>query len=94
MNDNVIIIGAGPAGLTTAIELQENTNLHVTVIEALNQVGGLCRTPVFHGNRVDIGGHRFFTQYELIREWWLTILHVKNTDCQDADMMLVRRRVS
>ena len=57
-----IIIGAGPAGLTAAIELQRNSGIKPIVIEAGEQAGGLSRTIRFKGNRMDLGGHRFFSK--------------------------------
>ncbi|HQG89741.1 MAG TPA: FAD-dependent oxidoreductase, partial [Flexilinea sp.] len=60
---NVIIIGAGPAGLTAAFELlrQEPESYNVTVLEESDAIGGISRTVQYNGNRMDIGGHRFFS---------------------------------
>ena len=69
----VIIIGAGPAGLTAAYELSK-LGLHATVVEADSQVGGLSRTVNYQGYRFDIGGHRFFSKVPLINEVWQEIL--------------------
>ena len=55
-----IIIGAGPAGLTAAYYLLKETDIKPVIIEKDNVVGGLSRTVNFEGNRMDIGGHRFF----------------------------------
>lgn len=60
MNKRVAIIGAGPAGLTAALELQRAGVRDILVIEANHQVGGISRTIDYKGNRIDIGGHRFF----------------------------------
>ena len=57
-----IIIGAGPAGLTAAYYLLKETDIKPVIIEKDNVVGGLSRTVNFEGNRMDIGGHRFFTK--------------------------------
>ena len=53
-----LIIGGGPAGLTTAYELSKLGKSSV-ILEADNQVGGLARTANYQGYRFDIGGHRF-----------------------------------
>ncbi len=77
MTQTIVIIGAGPAGLTAALELQRrSTAYRVVVIEALQQVGGLARTEQHHGNRMDIGGHRFFSKVDWVMDWWRGILPV------------------
>ena len=68
---NVVIIGAGPAGLTAALELlRRSDDYSVTVLEADNMVGGISRTVEIDGNRMDIGGHRFYTKSERVLEFW------------------------
>jgi len=57
-----LIIGAGPAGLTSALELLEKGGIHPIVVEQENFVGGISRTVEHNGNRMDIGGHRFFSK--------------------------------
>ena len=58
---NVVIVGAGPAGLTAAYELLEQSkDVKVTILEESNVIGGISRTVVHGQNRIDIGGHRFF----------------------------------
>ncbi len=69
-----LIIGAGPAGLTAALELLRQTDVHPIVVEASNIVGGIARTEVYKGNRIDIGGHRFFSKSDRVMDWWLDIL--------------------
>jgi protoporphyrinogen oxidase len=69
-----IIIGAGPAGLTAAYELLEHTDYRPIVLEATDDVGGLARTVNYKGNRIDIGGHRFFSKSDRVMEWWENIL--------------------
>ncbi len=66
----VVVVGAGPAGLTAAYELLEAGH-RVAVVEADTQVGGISRTVVHHGNRIDIGGHRFFSKSDWVMRWWL-----------------------
>jgi protoporphyrinogen oxidase len=69
-----VIIGAGPAGLTAAYELLERTNIRPIVIESSDSMGGISRTVHYKGNRIDIGGHRFFSKSDRVMQWWLNIL--------------------
>ncbi|MGA2599294.1 MAG: NAD(P)/FAD-dependent oxidoreductase [Bryobacteraceae bacterium] len=69
-----VIIGAGPAGLTAAYELLERSGIHPIVLEKSGYVGGISRTVVYGGNRIDIGGHRFFSKSDRVMNWWLNIL--------------------
>ena len=72
-----VIIGAGPAGLTAAYELLTTTGYIPVIIEADKEVGGLSKTVNYKGNKIDIGGHRFFSKSERVLEWWLKFLPVK-----------------
>lgn len=72
----VIIIGAGPAGLTAAYELVRLDSAPI-VIEKADKVGGLARTEDYRGFQFDMGGHRFFTKIEAVRETWREILGEK-----------------
>ncbi|MEX0940396.1 MAG: NAD(P)/FAD-dependent oxidoreductase [Candidatus Babeliales bacterium] len=69
-----IIIGAGPAGLTAAYELLKKTDIIPIVLEKSEYMGGLSRTINYKGNRIDIGGHRFFSKSDRVMQWWQTIL--------------------
>jgi len=69
-----IIIGAGPAGLTAAFELLERSDVKPLVFEASEEIGGLARTVRHNGNRMDIGGHRFFSKSDRVMDWWARIL--------------------
>jgi protoporphyrinogen oxidase len=69
-----IIIGAGPAGLTAAYELLTRTDIRPIVLERSSFMGGISRTVNYKGNRIDIGGHRFFSKSDRVMEWWLNIL--------------------
>ncbi len=69
-----VIIGAGPAGLTAALELLRRTDVRPIVIEASDAVGGLSRTVNFNGYRMDLGGHRFFSKSDWVMNWWQEIL--------------------
>jgi protoporphyrinogen oxidase len=70
----VIILGAGPAGLTAAYELLSRTDYIPIIIEMSQDVGGLSKTVNFNGNYLDIGGHRFFTKNERVLKWWFKFL--------------------
>src|SRR5262245_14673734 len=69
-----VIVGAGPAGLTAAYELLERTRVKPIVLEMSDYMGGIARTINHKGNRIDIGGHRFFSKSDRVMEWWLNIL--------------------
>lgn len=65
--EKVIIIGAGPAGLTAAIELLKNGgDYDVTILEGSQAMGGISQTVRYNGNRMDIGGHRFFSKNQQV----------------------------
>lgn len=71
-----IIIGAGPAGLTAAIELLRHTGVKPIILEASHEIGGISRTVRYKGNRMDIGGHRFFSKSNRVMNWWLEMMPV------------------
>ena len=79
MSRRAVIIGAGPAGLTAAHELLTRTDVVPVVLEQGPQVGGLSRTVNYKGNRIDIGGHRFFSKSNRVMDWWLQILPMQRT---------------
>ena len=79
-----VIIGAGPAGLTAAIELQRHTGIKPILIECGSQVGGLSRTVCYKGNRMDIGGHRFFSKSDRVMKWWLDLMPVEEASGGDG----------
>ena len=69
-----VIAGAGPAGLTAAWELLARTDIIPVVIEMTNATGGIAQTYTYKGNRIDLGGHRFFSKSERVMDWWFGIL--------------------
>jgi protoporphyrinogen oxidase len=70
---NVVIIGAGPAGLTAAYELAK-AGIPAVILEKDSVVGGIARTANYKGYRFDIGGHRFFTKVTLVEQMWKEVL--------------------
>ena len=71
-----VIIGAGPAGLTAALELQRRSGVHPIVLEATQRIGGISCTIRHNGNRMDIGGHRFFSKADRVMNWWTDLLPI------------------
>src|SRR5579871_1086054 len=70
-------MGAGPAGLTAALQLLNTTDILPIVLEKSTYMGGISRTLNYKGNRIDIGGHRFFSKSDRVMEWWLNILPIQ-----------------
>jgi protoporphyrinogen oxidase len=89
-NKTAIIIGAGPAGLTAAFELLTRTEIRPIVLEMSEHMGGISKTVNYKGNRIDIGGHRFFSKSDRVMEWWLSFLPLQKTD--DAQVEITYRR--
>ena len=96
MKKRVVIIGAGPAGLTAAYELLKSKEKYeIIILESEKQVGGIAKTISYHGNRMDLGGHRFFTKSKEINHLWQEILPVsKSKKDKKKDVLLIRNRVS
>uniref|UniRef100_UPI00388FDC20 FAD-dependent oxidoreductase n=1 Tax=Fibrobacter sp. TaxID=35828 RepID=UPI00388FDC20 len=87
---NVIVIGAGPAGLTAAYELLEQSkDVKVTVLEESDVIGGISRTVVHGQNRIDIGGHRFFSKSKEVNDLWAKLMPVQGSPSKD-DRILCR----
>ncbi|MBN2013299.1 NAD(P)/FAD-dependent oxidoreductase [candidate division KSB1 bacterium] len=105
-----VIIGAGPAGLTAAYELLDRTNIKPVIIEQTHDIGGISKTVNYKGNRIDIGGHRFFSKSVRVMNWWNKFLPFQGVDFNDSillneqdnrnngngkdDVMLIRDRKS
>lgn len=88
----VVIIGAGPAGITSACELlKDNSNYEVTVLEATQTIGGISQTVRYNGNRMDIGGHRFFSKSDEVMNWWSELMPLQGSDAYD-DKILNREK--
>src|ERR1700744_5751552 len=76
MAKKAIIIGAGPAGLTAAYELLKQSDIKPVILEMSDDIGGISKTVNYKGNRIDIGGHRFFSKSDRVMDWWLTMMPV------------------
>lgn len=88
MAKRVVIIGAGPAGLTAGLEILRRSRDHeVVVLEATEAIGGISRTVVHHGNRMDIGGHRFFSKDDRVVRWWHEILPPQGSPSYDDRLL-------
>lgn len=85
-----VITGAGPAGLTAAYWFLKHTDIKPIVLEKENFVGGISRTANFDGDRIDIGGHRFFSKSAEIFDLWRELLPLQGAPALD-DKMLGRR---
>lgn len=87
----ILIIGAGPAGLTAAYELlKQNKEAQVIVFEESDSFGGISKTVNYKGNRMDMGGHRFFSKDPEVNKWWDEMLPMQGAMSKD-DIMLDRK---
>ena len=99
MSQSIVIIGAGPAGLTAAYELLKKGQVSVTILEATGEIGGISRTKNYKGNRMDIGGHRFFSKSDKAMDFWKEIMPLEDRERgispDQADLLfLIRHRLS
>ena len=82
----IVIIGAGPAGLTAAYELLKNKqDYEVTILEESNEIGGISRTVKYNGNRMDIGGHRFFSKDPEVMKYWEELMPIQGENSFDDE---------
>lgn len=89
---NVIIIGAGPAGLTAGYELlKESKDYKVVILEETEAIGGISKTVYYNGNRMDIGGHRFFSKDKRVNDFWEEIMPLQGAPAFD-DKVLKREK--
>jgi len=91
-----VIVGAGPAGITAALELAKTQSGSVLILEQDSIVGGISKTINYKGNRIDIGGHRFFSKSDWVNNWWTDILSelTLNECATNNDCFLRRKRIS
>lgn len=87
MDKIAIIIGAGPAGLTAAYEILEKTDIEPIIFESTNMIGGISQTNEYKGNRIDIGGHRFFSKSKTVMDWWMNILPMQQSPSYDDKLL-------
>jgi len=85
----VIIIGAGPAGLTAGYELlkDKKEEYEVVILEETNEIGGISRTVRYNGNRMDIGGHRFFSKDQEVMDFWEKLMPIQGVNSFDDEKL-------
>ena len=89
MSKTAIIIGAGPAGLTAAYELLTKTDIKPIIFEATEDIGGISKTFNYKQNRMDMGGHRFFSKSDTVMKWWTDLMPIQTVPSKD-DILLNR----
>jgi protoporphyrinogen oxidase len=94
MPRRAIIIGAGPAGLTAALEFLRRTDVTPIILEASQEIGGISRTIRYKGNRMDIGGHRFFSKSDRVMQWWMDLMPPETVDEHQISYQGKRRTVA
>ena len=88
MKKQVIIIGAGPAGITAAFELlKKSDEYQVVILEESREIGGISRTVRYNGNRMDIGGHRFFSKDAEVNAWWDALMPRQGAPAYDDKVL-------
>ena len=90
-NQKAIIVGAGPAGLTAAYELQERTEIHPIILEETEAIGGISQTVNYKGNRMDIGGHRFFSKSKRVTDFWQKLMPLQGAPSED-DIIIGKKK--
>ena len=84
----VVIIGAGPAGLTSADKLLNNKEEYeVIILEESNDIGGISKTVNHNGNRMDIGGHRFFSKNQEVMDYWKDLMNLQGKNSFDDEKL-------
>src|SRR5271170_5455146 len=89
-----VIIGAGPAGLTAALEFLRRSDIRPIVLEATERIGGISCTIEYKGNRMDIGGHRFFSKADRVMDWWTELMPVASDSEQTIQYQNKQRSVA
>jgi protoporphyrinogen oxidase len=85
MSKTAVIIGAGPAGLTAGLELLRRSDIKPILLEASQEIGGISRTIKYKGNRMDIGGHRFFSKSDRVMQWWIDLMPPEAASTGEAE---------
>jgi len=89
-----IIIGAGPAGLTAAYCLLKETDIKPIILEESEFIGGISRTAVHNGNRIDIGGHRFFSKSKEVNDIWAELMPIQGAPSIDDKILGIQKPLS
>ncbi len=87
MRKKVLIIGAGPAGLSAADALLKNGDYNITILEESNEIGGISKTVLHNGNRMDIGGHRFFSKSDAVMSRWAELMPLQGAPAFDDKVL-------
>ncbi len=93
-NKRAIIIGAGPAGLTAAYELLQQSGIKPIILEASEDIGGISKTINYKGNRIDIGGHRFFSKSNRVMEWWQQMMPLQSAPSIDDKILGIQKELN
>ena len=94
MKKKAIIIGAGPAGLTAAYYLLKKTDIKPIILEETEYIGGISRTAEYKGNRIDLGGHRFFSKSDEVNNLWTQILPLQGAPSHDDKVLGIDKPMS
>ena len=86
-----IIIGAGPAGLTAAYELLKETDIKPVILEESEFIGGISRTAEYKGNRMDLGGHRFFSKSREVNDLWNELIPLQGKPSYDDKVLGIEK---
>ena len=89
-----IIIGAGPAGLTAAYKLLTETDIKPIILEESQFIGGISRTAEYKGNRMDLGGHRFFSKNEEVNALWRELIPLQGAPSIDDKILGVEKELA
>lgn len=86
---SIVIAGAGPAGLTAAYELlsRQSSDIYIYIYEESDEIGGISKTVKHGGNRIDIGGHRFFSKNSRVMDWWGKIMPMQGAPSLDEKLL-------
>ena len=82
-----VIIGAGPAGLTAAYMLLKKTDIRPCILEETSAIGGISRTAEYKGNRMDLGGHRFFSKNGKVVDIWKELMPIQGHPAWDDNVL-------
>ena len=94
MSKTAIIIGAGPAGLTAAYKLLKETDIKPIILEESEYIGGISRTAVYKGNRMDLGGHRFFSKSAEVNDLWKELIPMQGAPSYDDKKLGVEKELA